>query len=52
MKNVTFVSGQGTKITTSDKAQIKKMKACVWKKVKDPKVFYAKGLVDGKNYFN
>lgn len=52
MKAKTFISGTGTKVTTSDKAEVKKMKACGWKEVKSQKVFYAKGLQDGKNYIN
>ncbi len=52
MKARTFVSGQGTKVTTTDKAEIKKMKACGWKEIKSIKQVYAKGLEDGKNYLN
>jgi hypothetical protein len=52
MKERTFVSGQGTKVTTNDKAEIKKMKACGWKEMKPVKQVYAKGLVGGKNYLN
>ena len=51
MKARTFISGQGTKITTSDKSEIKRLKACGWKEAKTPKQVYAKGL-DGKNFLN
>ena len=52
MKKRSFISGSGTKVTTSDKAEIKKMKACGWKEIKQPKQVFAKGLTDGKNYLN
>lgn len=52
MKNRSFISGSGKKVTTSDKAEIKKMKACGWKEIKQTKQVYAKGLTDGKNYLN
>ena len=50
MKTRTFVSGSGAEITTSDKAEIKRMKACGWKEIKKIKQTYAKNLTDGKNY--
>lgn len=46
----TFIGGSGTKITTSDKAEIKKLKACGWQEVKATKQVYAKGLEDGKPF--
>jgi hypothetical protein len=52
MKARTFDSGTGTRTTTTDKAEIKRMKACGWREIKTAKVFYAKGLQDGKNYLN
>jgi hypothetical protein len=52
MKARTFISGQGTKITTSDKVEVKRLKACGWKEIKTPKQVYAKGLQDGKNFLN
>lgn len=52
MKTRTFISGSGTKVTTSNKAEIKRLKACGWKEVKQAKQVYAKGLTDGKNYLN
>jgi hypothetical protein len=51
MKARTFVSGAGSKITTSDAKEIKRLKACGWKEIKTPKQVYAKGL-DGKNFLN
>jgi hypothetical protein len=48
----TFISGSGTKVVTADKAEIKRVKACGWKEVKSPTIFYAKGLMEGKNYLN
>lgn len=52
MKARTFISGSGQEVTTSDKAEIKKLKACGWKEVKSQKQVFAKGLLDGKNFLN
>jgi hypothetical protein len=52
MKARTFESGNGTKKTTSDKAEIKMMKACGWKEIKTAKVTYAKGLENGSAFLN
>jgi len=43
----TFISGSGTKITTSDKAEIKRLRACCWKEVKPTKQVYANGGTSG-----
>ena len=48
----TFESGNGTRVTTSDKNEVKRMKACGWKEIKQAKQAFAKGLTDGKNYLN
>ena len=52
MKQRTFVSGDGQIVTTTDKSEIKKMKACCWKEIKPTKQVYAKGLQNGNNYLN
>lgn len=52
MKTRTFISGNGKKVTTSNRDEIKKLKACGWKEVKQVKQVYAKGLTDGKNFLN
>jgi hypothetical protein len=46
----TFISDSGTKITTSDKAEIKRLRACCWKEVKPTKQVYAKGLESGNSF--
>lgn len=40
----------GQKVITSDKAEIKMMKACCWKQVKAVKQVFAKGLVNGNSF--
>lgn len=52
MKARTFISGTGTKVTTTDKAEIKRLKACGWIEDKAVKQVFAKGLTDGKNFLN
>jgi hypothetical protein len=52
MKSKTFIAGSGTKVTTTDKAEIKKLKACGWIEIKPTKQLFAKGLTDGKNFHN
>jgi hypothetical protein len=52
MKEITFISGSGAKVTTADKAEIKRLKACGWKQVKVTAKVYAKGLTDGKSFLN
>ena len=52
MKARTFISGSGTKVTTTDKAEIKKLKACGWLEIKPASQIFAKGLKDGKNFYN
>lgn len=37
----------GETIETADKADIKKYKACGWKQIKTPKVYYVNGLKNG-----
>lgn len=44
--------GYGKEVTTSDKAEIKRMKACGWQEVKQPKQVYAKGLKEGRTFYN
>jgi hypothetical protein len=46
----TFISDSGTKITTSDKAEIKRLRACGWQEVKPTKQVYAKGLESGNSF--
>jgi hypothetical protein len=50
MKARTFVSGSGTRVATTNNAEIKRMKACGWKEIKSAKQVYAKGLEDGKSF--
>ena len=47
----TFVSESGTRVTTDNKAEIKKMKACGWKEEKVKKQIFAKGLKEGRNFY-
>lgn len=46
----TFISSEGTKVTTDNKADIKRMKACGWVEVKTVKQVFAKGLENGNNF--
>jgi hypothetical protein len=51
-KERTFISDSGTKVTTTDNAEIKRYKACGWRELKPTKIYYAKGLSDGKTFLN
>ena len=48
----TFISGTGTAITTANKSEIKKLKACGWLERKPVKKVFAKGLQDGKAFLD
>jgi len=52
MKTRTFESGSGARVTTTDKAEVKRLKSCGWREVKNTKQVFAKGLENGKNFLN
>ena len=50
MKARTFTSGNGTRVTTTDKNEIKRMKACGWREVEATTQVFAKGLENGNSF--
>ncbi len=50
MKTRTFTYGT-KKVETSDKNEIKRLKACGWIEVKKINLVFAKGLKNGNNHF-
>jgi len=48
----TFISGSGKTVTTANKLEIKKLKACGWVEQKPIKQTYAKGLQNGKAFLD
>ena len=50
MKTRTFTYGVKT-VTTSDKNEIKRLKACGWIEAKKVELVFAKGLKNGNNHF-